>query len=185
MDISALVPDRVLTPGTEYDICVTMDTIGYTIPAGDSLMLMAAPGSFPLTWPGPAPSLLTITSGRLTLPTCPDLGEQEVASLFARPDLVPRLGPAKEVEIIRNEAFSRDLSFSLSGAERTITMRMDEGSKYYPDVDTEIDEVNEDVYTISGDDSLSASAFCQRLCKITYQVRNKIGDNSIQYSILT
>ena len=185
MDISALVPDRVLTPGTEYDICVTMDTIGYTIPVGDSLMLMAAPGSFPLTWPGPAPSLLTITSGRLTLPTCPDLGEQEVGSLFARPDLVPRLGPAKEVEIIREEAFNRDLSFSLSGAERTITMRMDEGSKYYPDVDTEIDEVNEDVYTISGDDPLSAAAFCRRLCKITYQVRNKIGDNSIQYSILT
>ena len=73
-------------------------------------------------------------------------------------------------EVTREEAFSRDLSFSLSGVERTITMRMDEGCKYYPDVDTEIDEVNEDVYSISGDDPLSASAICQRSCKITYQV---------------
>ena len=50
-------------------------------------------------------------------------------------------------------------------------MRMDEGCKYFPDVDTEIDEVNEDVYSISGDDPLSAKAVCRRSCKITYQVR--------------
>ena len=172
MDILALVPDRCLTPGTEYDVTVTMDTIGYTLPAGDSLLVMASPGSFPLTWPGPAPCRLTISSGRLTVP-CTDLGTEEAGKLFARPDLVPRLGPCKEVEIIREEAFSRDLSFSLSGAERTITMRMDEGCKYFPDVDTEIDEVNEDVYSISGDDPLSAAAFCRRSCKITYQVRKE------------
>ena len=171
MNISALVTDRILTPGTEYDVTIMMDTIGYTIPEGDSVMVMAAPGSFPLTWPGPAPCTLTITSGRIMLPTFTDLKEEEASELFARPDLVPRLGPCKELEIIREEAFSRDLSFSLSGAERTITMKMDEGCKYYPDVDTEIDEVNEDVYSISGDDPLSASAVCRRSCKIIYQVR--------------
>ena len=176
MDIPALVPDRCLTPGTEYDITVTMDTIGYTIPAGDSVLVMAAPGSFPLTWPGPAPCRLTISSGRLTVPCVPGPvpKDEEAGKLFARPDLRPRLGPCKEVEIIREEAFSRDLSFSLSGAERTITMRMDEGCKYFPDVDTEIDEVNEDVYTISGDDPLSAAAICKRSCKITYQVGNEM-----------
>ena len=171
MNISALFPDRILTPGTEYNVTIMMDTIGYTIPAGDSVMVMAAPGSFPLTWPGPAPCTLTIPSGRIMLPTCTDLKEEEASELFARPDLVPRLGPCKELEIIREEAFSRDLSFSLSGAERTITMKMDEGCKDYPDVDTEIDEVNEDVYSISGDDPLSAAAICRRSCKITYQVR--------------
>ena len=167
--ISALVPDRTLTPSTELDIAVRLDTIGYTLPAGDRVLMMVAPGSFPLTWPGPAPCCLTITSGRISLPTC-DLSEEEAGKLFAREDRVPRLGPCKEVEVTREEAFSRDLSFSLSGVERTITMRMDEGCKYYPDVDTEIDEVNEDVYSISGDDPLSASAICQRSCKIIYQV---------------
>ena len=49
-------------------------------------------------------------------------------------------------------------------------MKTDEGCKYFPDVDTEIDEVNEDVYTIVGDDPLSAEAYSYRSCTIIYQV---------------
>ena len=91
--------------------------------------------------------------------------------MFSRPDMRPRLGPAKEVDIIIDGSFSRDLSFSLSGDQRKISVRTDEGCKYYPDVDSEIEEVNEDVYTITGDDPLTAEAYCYRKCNITYQVK--------------
>ena len=37
-------------------------------------------------------------------------------------------------------------------------------------MDTEIDEVNEDRYSITGDDPTSAVAFSSRSCIITYQV---------------
>ena len=50
-------------------------------------------------------------------------------------------------------------------------MKTDEGCKYFPDVDTEIDEVNEDVYTIVGDDPLTAEAYSYRSCTIIYQVK--------------
>ena len=55
----------------------------------------------------------------------------------------------------------------------SILNRSDDGCKYYPDVDTEIDELNEDRYTISGDDPTSSEAFCSRSCKITYKVLYK------------
>ena len=53
-------------------------------------------------------------------------------------------------------------------------MKTDEGCKYFPDVDTEIDEVNEDVYTIVGDDPLTAEAYSYRSCTIIYQVKIEI-----------
>ena len=93
--------------------------------------------------------------------------------MFSRPDMKPRLGPCKEVDTLREGSFSRDLSFSLSGDTRKITVRTDEGCKYYPDVDTEIEEINEDVYTITGDDPLTAEVYCYRKCIITYQVNYK------------
>ena len=53
-------------------------------------------------------------------------------------------------------------------------VRTDNGNKYFPDVDTEIDEVWEDKYIIVGDDPLSAKAVCTRKHKIVYQVSDNV-----------
>ena len=96
----------------------------------------------------------------------------------------PRLGPSKNVEILREDAFSRDLTYSLSDDRRTIRVRADEGRKYFPDVDTETDEVSEDVYTIAGDEPLSAAAHCSRSCTITYMARRG-GDCAVRTETVT
>ena len=88
------------------------------------------------------------------------------------------------MEILREDAFSRDLTYSLSDDRRTIRVRADEGRKYFPDVDTETDEVSEDVYTIAGDEPLSASAHCSRSCTITYMARRG-GDRAVRTETVT
>ena len=71
-----------------------LDAIGYTFPEGDSLLLMIAPGSFPTIWPTPQPAGITINGGKIKVPTA-EITDIDANSLFAREDLVPRLGPAK------------------------------------------------------------------------------------------
>ena len=79
-------------------------------------------------------------------------------------------GPAKNVEVIREDTFSRQVKVGLSDSVRSITTATDEGCKYFEDVDTLVEETSEDVYTINGDDPLSAEAYCYRNCVIIYQV---------------
>ena len=90
--------------------------------------------------------------------------------LFSRPDLQPRLGPAKDVEVLREDTFTREVRAGLSDNVKSITTKTDEGCKYFDDVDTMVEETAEDVYTINGDDPLSAEARSSRHCIITYQV---------------
>ena len=168
--VSALYPDRKLDTDVVHDVTVDLDVIGYNVPGGDSLMLMVSPGSFPTLWPVPAPTNLEIVSGCVKIPIV-ELTNDDERGAFARADMKPRLGPEKsDVEILRGDSFSRDLHFSLSDDTRRISVKTDDGCKYFADVDTETEEVDEDVYTIRGDDPLSAEAYCYRNCKITYQV---------------
>ena len=137
-------------------------------------MIMISPGSFPTIWPSPQHVTLKITSGRVSLPTFDQMKIDAGGEMFARTDMIPRLGPGKNIVTTRQGHFSRELSYSLSDNKRSISVKTDEGCKYFPDVDTEIDEVTEDVYTIACDDPLSAEAYCYRTCIITYQVSLKI-----------
>ena len=149
---------------------VEMDAIGYSVPPGDSLLVMVSPGSFPTSWPSPNLSTLSISAGSLSLPTT-DLHSPRLENWFSRPDLSPRLGPTKEVEVIRADNFTREVRAGLSDSMKTVTTDTDEGCKYFPDVDTIVEERSRDVYTINGDDPLSAEAYCYRDCIIIYQVQ--------------
>ena len=130
---------------------------------------MLSPGCFPTSWPSPSPTSLTVLSGSLSLPIT-TLETPQLDRWFSRPDLEPRLGPAKKVEVVRPETFSRQVRAGLSDAVRSISTTTDEGCKYFEDVDTLVEETSEDVFTINGDDPLSAEAYCYRNCVITYQV---------------
>ena len=142
---------------------------GYSVPPGDRLLVMVSPGSFPTSWPASRPTNLTILSGSLCLPLT-SLQPPQLDQWFNRPDLQPRLGPAKNVEIVRADTFTREVRSGLSDTLRSLTTKIDEGCKYFEDVDTLVEETSEDVYTINGDDPLSAEAYCYRNCVIIYQV---------------
>ena len=87
---AALTETRRLEPGTEYSVVVELDAVGYTLPAGDSLLLLVAPGSWPTVWPSPRATSLAVCGGRVTLPACTTLDTGNPATMFARPDMVPR-----------------------------------------------------------------------------------------------
>ena len=95
------------------DVTLQLDTIGYTVPAGDGILIMIGPGSFPTIWPTPQPGKLVVHSGNVSVPTC-QIDTTHGSKLFAREDMLPRLGPCKNVEVLRNDTFTRDLQYSLS-----------------------------------------------------------------------
>lgn len=168
LNLNGLEPTRQLTKGKVYTVKVMLDAIGYTVPAGSCLQLQVSPGSFPTSWPSPTTTTLTIRSGALTLPSS-HLHTVDPQIIFA--ETQPRLGPCKKLQVKREPDFKRNLTYGLSDNIRCLTTKSDDGCKYYPDVDTEIDEVNEDRYSITGDDPTSAVAFSSRSCIITYQAR--------------
>jgi len=170
LNLNGLENGRMLTPGKVYTVKIMLDAIGYTVPAGQSLLLMVSPGNFPTSWPSPLKTKLTLHSGSLSLPLV-SIEEVQDEDIFIQTK--SRLGPSMHVDVLRKATFDRKLSYGLSDSVRCITTKTDEGCKYYPDVDTEIDEVNEDRYTITGDDPTSAVAFSSRSCLITYQAHTE------------
>ena len=95
------------------DVCLQLDTIGYTVPAGDGILVMIGPGSFPTVWPKAEPGKVVVHSGNVSLPTC-QMDTAHDGKMFAREDMLPRLGPCKNVEVLRKDTFNRDLQYSLS-----------------------------------------------------------------------
>ena len=171
LNLSSLEASRRLVPGSSYTARLALDPVGYTLPQGHSLQLLLCPGSWPTSWPSPQAVTLTITSGHLSLPTLPSLAPTTPQDVFAHPE--PRLGPVKNLPVLRPASFSREVKYGMSDNRRTLTVTTDEGCTYFPDMDTEIDEVNTDEYTIEGDDPTSAKAVCTRSCSITYKARSK------------
>ena len=171
LNLCSLEPGRRLRPGELYFASVALDPVGYSLPAGHRLQLLVCPGSWPTSWPSPQPVTLTLGSGSLSLPTLPTLQPVDVSTMFKHP--APRLGPVKQVQQRRPDSYSRDVTYGLSDSRRTLSIRADEGCTYFPDVDTEFDEVATDEYSIKGDDPSTAEAVSTRTCYITYYARSK------------
>jgi len=169
LNLCSLEPGRQLKPGETYTARLAMDPVGYTVPGGHSLQLLLCPGSFPTSWPSPFPVNLTIKAGTISLPTLPKLNPDSSDSMFRH--LAPRCGPKKVVEQLRSPKFDREARYGMADNRREIIVTTDDGLTYFPDVDTEIEEINVDHYTIVGDDPTSAEAVCTRSCTITYAAR--------------
>ena len=93
---------------------------GYTVPAGTSLQLLVSPGSFPTSWPSPAKTTLTLKSGTVALPSV-GIDQVNPEEIFA--ETQPRLGPCKQVDVLRQPVFQRNLTYGLSDNVRCITTR--------------------------------------------------------------
>ena len=171
LNLCSLEPGRQLQPGKTYTARLAMDPVGYTVPSGHSLQLLLCPGSWPTSWPSPSPVNLTVKAGTLTLPILPQLTPDSSNSMFRH--LAPRCGPKKDVEQLRPPKFDREARYGMADKRREIIVTTDEGLTYFPDVDTEIEEVNVDHYTILGDDPTTAEAVCTRSCMISYAARTE------------
>lgn len=57
-----------MEPGTAYDVEVTLDQIAYRVPEGHRVSVAVSTAYWPLIWPAPERTALTITGGALELP---------------------------------------------------------------------------------------------------------------------
>lgn len=68
---------RALEPGRAYDIAVDLDQAAYVVPAGHRLRLAVSASYWPFVWPERGATVLTLTSGELTLPEMPEGGDTD------------------------------------------------------------------------------------------------------------
>ena len=66
-----------LTPGKEEGVVVTLDHIGYRVPKGHKLRVAISNAYWPLIWPAPQASKMTLHSGLLALTERPTAGGDE------------------------------------------------------------------------------------------------------------
>lgn len=60
-----------LTPNNEITITLDLDHIAYRVPAGHRLGVAVSSAYWPLIWPSPEASALTLTDGTISLPLRP------------------------------------------------------------------------------------------------------------------
>ena len=70
---------EAMTPGQIEDVSLALDHIAYRVPKGHRLRVAISTAYWPLLWPDPAPTEVTLTGGEITLPQRPATGGNEVA----------------------------------------------------------------------------------------------------------
>jgi len=170
LNLICLESSEKLVPGKSYTIKLNLDPIGYSVPSNHRLQLMVCPGSWPTSWPSPLPVTLTLDRGSLTIPILDTLEPQPPSSMFQQSQ--PRLGPVKNILTLREGSFKRCVDYGMSDLTKKVKVVTDDGRVYYPDMDTEYEEVATDKYYIQGDHPLSARVVCTRTCNITYAARS-------------
>jgi uncharacterized protein len=73
-----------LAPGRFHDFTLQLDDIAYRAPAGHRLRLAISNAYWPLLWPSPEKTELTIQSGSIETPVRPDRAEEKIG--FAKPE---------------------------------------------------------------------------------------------------
>ncbi|QEW19147.1 Cocaine esterase [Marinibacterium anthonyi] len=63
-----------LTPGEETEVTLNLDHIAYRLPKGHRLRVAISSAYWPLIWPSPEPTALTLTGGAIALPLRPTTG---------------------------------------------------------------------------------------------------------------
>jgi putative CocE/NonD family hydrolase len=147
-----------LEPGAEVSVAFRLDAAGHRFAPGQRLRLALSPTYWPWIWPSPEPVTLDVlcAGSELELPL---LGE--VASWTP--------GAAEDVAVVPQEWISAS-PMSQVRHENVTTGRVElrsqpdflAGRARVPDLDLEIEEFGENLYTIERNDPLSAEVRCVR-----------------------
>ena len=89
-----------MTPGTFEEVTFDLDHIAYRVPAGHRLRISVSDAYWPMIWPSPTATTLTLTAGHIALPQRPTPGGDEhvfAPPTSADPWQVTTLRPANHV----------------------------------------------------------------------------------------
>lgn len=143
-----------MTPGTIYDITLNLDHIAYRVPAGHRLRVSISDAYWPLIWPSPMPTKLTLSAGQITLPQRPTPGGDEY--VFAP----PTASDPWEVETIRAENHVRRRETDMTTGEIALIIEDDFGCVRDSDHGLISGSIARERWSIHPDDPQSARGTC-------------------------
>lgn len=139
-----------LPVGAPVEVTLALDHIAYRLPAGHRLRLAISSAYWPLIWPAPSATRLTLLEGRLDLPLCPD-------DTGTRPHFLPaETEPPWPAREIRPPASSRVQSTDLGSGKVRLEITDDFGEYEDPDHGLITGSVAREWWEIHPDDPLSA-----------------------------
>ncbi len=158
-----------LVPGEDYEVRLPLRVTAASVPAGHRLRLAISPTYWPWAWPSPEPVRLTVSIGRsvLELPVYEGRRHEGDVRPFEAPDFAPPLPTTMVATSPSDWRVTRDV---VSG-RNDLRIRMAPlagdtaaGRLRLLDSGLEIEELQDDHYSVVEDEPLSAGVICQRSC---------------------
>src|SRR5579862_1377739 len=170
---------EALVPGQRYRVGVQLYAMGYSFARGHRMRLAISSAYWPIVWPSPAATTLTVFAGasRLSLPV---LRPQPHVAPLAYPP--PIAAPASPVTLLRKGYVERSVSLDQVTGEVSHRLRTDGGvfgdwGKFrLDDIGLEMSHLYERIYRIKPDDPDSAEATMTQTYEMgrgTWQTRVK------------
>ena len=144
-----------LQPGKSYDIALQLNDAGHRFAAGHRIRLALSTVYWPIAWPAPEKTTLTITAGKstLALPVRPPCDTDAALRPFEEPESAPPLAMTVHREPAMRWTFEHDM------ANGTLTQHQwfDEGRITYDEHEGwTIESTHDEYLSIHPDDPLSA-----------------------------
>jgi putative CocE/NonD family hydrolase len=144
-----------LEPGRRYQVRIQLNDVGYAFPPGHRIRLALSSTYWPLTWPSPEPTQLTVYAGAATL-TLPERARQPEDDL--EPFLAAEASAPEPRTTLRRGRSSRNLSHDIATGETTFLLADDHGRARIDRHGLEIGSSREHEYRITEGNPLSAWA---------------------------
>ena len=143
-----------MTPGTAEKVTLSLDHIAYRVPAGHCLRVSISDAYWPLIWPSPEKTALTLTAGHIAIPQRPSGDKDE--HIFEPPTSAE---PWKTEELRPENHIRRTETDRVTGAV-TLVIEDDFGKRRDADHGLVGGTIARERWTIHPDDPLSARGWC-------------------------
>jgi putative CocE/NonD family hydrolase len=147
-----------LVPGKEYRIRLQMEDIAHAFAPGSRIAVSISNHYWPVLWPSPMPTALTLTAGdsNLSLPVRPPRAEDEKLRAFAEPETG---ADTPMTDIASGRTTNRIVTCDLHAGTTTVLLPRDGGSQHLPDINMTLHETGEVYHQVTGDDPASATTW--------------------------
>ncbi|MGB3245274.1 MAG: CocE/NonD family hydrolase [Sulfitobacter sp.] len=145
---------QALAPGVAQDLTLDLDHIAYRVPAGHRLRVAISTAYWPLVWPSPKQTNLTLVSGQIALPQRPTGGGDE----YTFPP--PTAAAPWETETLRAEHHIRRQETDMATGIVSLVIQDDFGKVRDSDHGIISGSIARERWDIHPDDPLSARGTC-------------------------
>ena len=150
---SASAP-KAMTPGRAEEVTLDLDHIAYRVPEGHQLRVAISTAYWPLLWPSPHKTQLSLSAGRIALPQRPTPGDDE--HLFEP----PTAAAPWDIETLRPENHIRRREVDMPTGVVSLIVEDDFGKVRDGDHGLINGSVAREHWSIHPDDPLSARGKC-------------------------